>query len=171
MKILEKNVDYHIQQALSIHDYQSSFVQERCTTDAIFVLEQMQEKCLVVNKQICMTFIYLENAFNCVPQIFIWWDLRKLCFPANEQHCTKPCLCCLWLKSKFWKWRLRCIMARCVVLCSSLSCWRHCNLCYALEVHWRISMQIIMSSLLNRGRNVSGGSWYRTKPCWRRGWG
>ena len=49
-------------------------------------------------------------------------------------------------------------MALCLVLCSSSLGLRHCHVCYALEFPGRISMQIILSSLLNHWRNMSGGS-------------
>ena len=54
---------------VSIGDSESDFVPERGTTDAIFVVWQMQEKCLAVNKHIYMAFLALVKAFNCVPQI------------------------------------------------------------------------------------------------------
>ena len=63
---------------VSIGDSYLGFVPERGTTDAIFVIQQLQEKCLAVNKHIYMAFLALEKAFNGVPRIFIWWELRKL---------------------------------------------------------------------------------------------
>ena len=52
MKILERIVDGLILQVVSIADSQSSFVPGRGTTDAIFVVQQLQEKCLAMNQQI-----------------------------------------------------------------------------------------------------------------------
>ena len=65
MKILQRIVDC----LMSIGDSQLAFVQERGTTG--FVVWQMQEKCLAVNKNIYIAFLALEKAFNCVPRIFI----------------------------------------------------------------------------------------------------
>ena len=48
------------------------------TTDAIFVVRQLQEKYLAVNKRLYMGFMGLEKASDCVPQKVIWWALRKL---------------------------------------------------------------------------------------------
>ena len=76
-------------------DPQSGFVPEGGTTVAIFVVRQMQEKCLAVNKHIYMTVLALQKAFYRVPRNFIWWELRKLCYPGSEHQCAKPCLCCL----------------------------------------------------------------------------
>ena len=50
----------------------------RGTTDAIFVVRQLQEKYLAANKRLCMAFIDLEKAFDRVPWKVIWWALRKL---------------------------------------------------------------------------------------------
>ena len=78
MKILERTVDGLIRQLVSVDDSQFSFVPGRGTTDAIFVVRQLQEKYLTANKRLYMAFIDLEKAFDRVPQKVIWWALRKL---------------------------------------------------------------------------------------------
>ena len=78
MKILERIVDGLIRQVVSIDDSQFGFVQGRGTTDAIFVVRQLQEKYLAVNKRLYMAFVDLEKAFDRVPRKVIWWALRKL---------------------------------------------------------------------------------------------
>ena len=78
MKILERTVDGLIRQVVSIDDSQFGFVTGRGTTDAIFVVRQLQEKYLAVNKRLYMAFVDLEKAFDCVPRKVIWWALRKL---------------------------------------------------------------------------------------------
>ena len=60
MKILQRIVDGLV----SIGDSQSGFAPERGTTDAIFVVRQMQEKCLAVHTHIYMAFLALEKALN-----------------------------------------------------------------------------------------------------------
>ena len=67
MKILERIVDGLIRQVVSFDDSQFGFVQGRGTTDAIFVVRQLQEKYLAVNKRLYMAFMDLEKAFDCVP--------------------------------------------------------------------------------------------------------
>ena len=49
-----------------------------------------------------MAFLTLEKEFNRVPQIFIWWELRKLCYPGTEHQCAKPYICCLWLQPRVY---------------------------------------------------------------------
>ena len=78
MKILERIVDGLIRQVVSIDEFQFGFVPRRGTTDAIFVVRQLQEKYLAVNKRLYMAFVDLEKAFDHVPQKVIWWALRKL---------------------------------------------------------------------------------------------
>ena len=78
MKVLERIVDSLIRQVVSTDDSKFGFVPGRGTTDAIFVVRQMQEKYLAANKRHCMAFADLEKAFDRVPQKVIWWALRKL---------------------------------------------------------------------------------------------
>ena len=78
MKILERTVDGLISQVVSIDDSNFGFVPGRGTTDAIFVVRQLQEKYLAVKKRLYMAFVDLEKAFDRVPGKVIWWALRKL---------------------------------------------------------------------------------------------
>ena len=61
MKILERIVDGLIRQVVSIDDSQFGVVPGRGTTDAIFVVRQLQEKYLAVNKTLYMAFVDLDN--------------------------------------------------------------------------------------------------------------
>ena len=63
---------------VSIHDSKFGLVPGRGTTDAIFVVRQLQEKYLATNKRLNMALIDLEKAFDRVPRKVIWWALRKL---------------------------------------------------------------------------------------------
>ena len=63
---------------VSLDDSQFGFVSGRGTTNAIFVVQKLQEKNLAVNKQLYMTFVVLEKTFDHVPQNVIWLGLRKL---------------------------------------------------------------------------------------------
>ena len=72
MKVLERIVDGLIRQVVAINDSQFGFVPGRGTTDAIFVLGQLQEKYLAANKILNMAFVDLEKAFDRVPRKVIW---------------------------------------------------------------------------------------------------
>ena len=64
MKILERAVDGLIRQLVSIDDSQFGFVPGRGTTDAIFVVRQLQKKYLAANKRLYMPFVDLEKIFD-----------------------------------------------------------------------------------------------------------
>ena len=57
---------------------QFGFMPGRGTTDAIFILRQLQEKFLEKKLQLYFAFIDLEKAFDRVPREVIWWAMRKL---------------------------------------------------------------------------------------------
>ena len=49
------------------------------TTDAIFIVCQLQEMHLIANKPLYMAFVYLEKkAFDCVHRDFIWLAMPTL---------------------------------------------------------------------------------------------
>ena len=72
-----------------------------CTTDAIFMVRQLQEKHLIANQPLYMAFVYLKKkSFGCVHQVFIWlaWNKRLVSAPCrvHVQGCKKPG------KSRWW---------------------------------------------------------------------
>ena len=78
MEILERVFEKVIQRRVSIDDMQFGFMPGKGTSDAIFILRQMQEKYLAKNKQLFFGFVDLEKAFDRVPREVIWWSMRKL---------------------------------------------------------------------------------------------
>ena len=78
MKVLERVVEGLIRQRVEIDEMQCGFMSGRGTTDAIFIVRQLQEKHLAANKPLYMAFVDLEKAFDCVPRDVIWWAMRKL---------------------------------------------------------------------------------------------
>ena len=75
MKVLERVVEGLIRQRVEIDEMQCGFMSGRGTTDAIFIVRQLQEKHLAANKPL---FVDLEKAFDRVPRDVIWWAMRKL---------------------------------------------------------------------------------------------
>ena len=64
MKVIERIDGRLIRQVVTIDESQFGFVPGRGTTDAIFVVHQLQEKYLTVGKRIYMAFVDLEKAFD-----------------------------------------------------------------------------------------------------------
>ena len=63
---------------MTIDESQFGLVPIWGTTDAIFVVRQLQEKYLALGKQIYMAFVDLEKAFDQIPRKVIWRAMRKL---------------------------------------------------------------------------------------------
>ena len=78
MKILEQVVEMEIRSSITIDDMQFGFMPGRGTTDAIFIMRQLQEKFLAKNKNLYLAFVDLEKAFDRVPHQILWWAMRKL---------------------------------------------------------------------------------------------
>ena len=78
MKVLERVVEGLVRQRVEIDEMQCGFMSGHCTTDAIFIVRQLQEKHLAANKPLYMAFVDLEKAFDRVPRDVIWWAMRKL---------------------------------------------------------------------------------------------
>ena len=78
VKVLERVVEGLIRQRVEVDEMQCGFMSGRGTTDAIFIVRQLQEKHLAANKPLYMAFVDLEKAFDCVQQDVIWWAMRKL---------------------------------------------------------------------------------------------
>ena len=78
MKVLEHVVEGLIRQRVEIDEMQGGFMSGRGTTDAIFIVHQLQEKHLAANKLLYMAFVDLEKTFDRVPRDVIWWAMRKL---------------------------------------------------------------------------------------------
>ena len=76
LKVLERVVEGLIRQRVEIDEMQCGFMSG--TTDAIFIVRQLQEKHLAANKPLYMAFVDLEKAFDRVPRDVIWWAMCKL---------------------------------------------------------------------------------------------
>ena len=78
LKVMERVVEALIRQKVDIDQMQFGFMPGRGTTDAIFILRQLQEKYLAKRKNLYFAFVDLEKAFDRVSRDVVWWAMRKL---------------------------------------------------------------------------------------------
>ena len=84
IKVMERIVDGMIREMIAIDEMQFAFVPGWGTTDAIFIILQLQEKFLSRkdlndrNLTVFFAFVDLEKAFDRVPRKVLWWAMRKV---------------------------------------------------------------------------------------------
>ena len=79
MKGIKRVIEKIIREGISIDDMQFGFMRGRGTTDAIFILRQLQEKDLAKNKKLYFAFVDLEKAFDRVPRNVKTWHRGMDC--------------------------------------------------------------------------------------------
>ena len=78
MKVLDSVLEKKIRCQLSIYNVQFGFIPGKGTTDAIFIMRQVQENHQAKKKKMYYAFADLEKAFDRVPREVVKWALRKL---------------------------------------------------------------------------------------------
>ena len=79
IKLLERVLDSSIRQMVNVEEKQLAFLPGRGTTDAIFIVRQLQKKYIAAaNMRLYFAFIYLEETFDRVPRKVLWGALRGL---------------------------------------------------------------------------------------------
>jgi hypothetical protein len=83
LKVFERVVEARLRRnimegRICIDDMHFGFMPGRGTTDAVFVVRQVQEKYLQKRRELWMAFVDLEKAFDRVPREVLWWALRRL---------------------------------------------------------------------------------------------
>lgn len=78
MKVVERVLERLIREKVSINEMQFGFMPGRGTTEAIFIVRQMQEKYLGKKRKLYFIFVDLEKAFDRVPREVVQWSMRKL---------------------------------------------------------------------------------------------
>ena len=61
----------------SVSVKQFDFMSDKSTTKTIYLLRQLMEKYREMKKDLYITFIDLEKAFDCILRTLIWWILKK----------------------------------------------------------------------------------------------
>ena len=72
-----------MRECTAIHESQFGFMPGRSTTDATFILKQTIEQYREGQKDICVTFIDLEKAYDRVPREEIWRTMRERLVPEK----------------------------------------------------------------------------------------
>ena len=70
-----------IRDIIKIDDMQFGFMPGGGTTNAIFIVRQVQEAYIRKNRNLYFAFIDLEKAFDRVPGKVLWWALQKVGVP------------------------------------------------------------------------------------------
>ena len=78
MKVVERMCEHRIWQQIDVSDMQFGFRKGEGTTDASFIVRQMQEKFRAEGKKLYFGFVDLEKAFDRVPREVIRWAMCKL---------------------------------------------------------------------------------------------
>jgi Reverse transcriptase (RNA-dependent DNA polymerase) len=76
MKVLERVIEVRVRNVVKVDPMQFGFSPGKGTTDASFIVRQVQEKFLSKRKDLWMAFVDLEKAFDRVPRDVLWWALR-----------------------------------------------------------------------------------------------
>ena len=98
MKLLEWVLDFYVHEMVNIGEMKFGFVPGRGTTDALYMVRQLQEKYIAANKLFYFAFVDFEKAFDRVPKKDLWWALRSLvvgmgcdCHPGHVLKCPDSC--------------------------------------------------------------------------------
>ena len=81
MKIWERVLYERMNHVTKVVENQFGLKAWKSTTVAIFIVRQLQEKCLENNKKLYHIFVDLEKAFDKVPIPAIRWALRRQVVP------------------------------------------------------------------------------------------
>src|SRR5206468_2735349 len=78
MGMFEGVVGGKVGSGVCLDGVQFGFSRGKGTTDAIFVVGRLRERCLCRKRGLWMAFVDLERAFGGVPGEILWWSLRGL---------------------------------------------------------------------------------------------
>ena len=71
---------------MNIRDNKFGFTTGMSTTEPVFSLRQLQEKCSENNKDVHVVFVDIEKVYDRIPRNVICWCLRKKGIP--EEYVT-----------------------------------------------------------------------------------
>jgi len=83
MKVIETRK----RKAVKIDDMQFGFQSGKGTTDATFIVRQLQEKYMAAKKDLWLAFVDLEKAFDRVPREVLWSVVIER-VGCGEEYCS-----------------------------------------------------------------------------------
>ncbi|VDM03322.1 unnamed protein product [Schistocephalus solidus] len=86
--ILRNRLNGHPEQGL-LPESQCGFRRHRGTTDMIFAVRQLQEKCQKMQNHLYLTFVDLTKAFDTVNRDGLWKVMQKFGFPERFTHMVR----------------------------------------------------------------------------------
>ena len=89
MKVWERIIEGRLRQETVISEEQFGFMPGRGTTDAIFALRQLMEKCRERQAELHIAFIDLEKAYDRVPRQEVWRCMRRKGTPEKYVRLVK----------------------------------------------------------------------------------
>ena len=94
IKVIERVVENIIRKTVNNAKMQFGFCSGRSTTEAIFILRQLQGKYLAKHRKLYIAFVYLRKAFNRVPRKVLWWALHVV---SVLEWLVKVLQLCIWV--------------------------------------------------------------------------
>ena len=83
MKMFQKIVERRLRKLITVNNMQFGFRPGKGTTDAVFIIQQLQEKHIEVHKDLFLTFVDLEKAYDRVSMDLVYWCLRRRGVPEK----------------------------------------------------------------------------------------
>ena len=77
MKVWERIIEARLRDRVEISKQQYGFMPGKGTTDAMFALRMLIEKCREGQRELYCVFVYLEKAYDRVPREELWYCMRK----------------------------------------------------------------------------------------------